>query len=608
MSAPRKDEKVTDQAPAEGTAPAETAAGEASAERKSAAAILVDLALERYDLGCTPDGEPYAVPRTGGNVVRMLRGKGSLRAELAKAYRQHTGAIAGGQALADALLVLEGTAAECEPEAVHVRVAEHDGATWIDLGDTTERVVRVDARGWEVVAECPVLFRRSVLTAALPTPEPGGSLDELWELLNVTPSDRPLVLGWLVAALGWARIPHPMLALLGEQGTGKSSATRNLVQLVDPSPVSVRKPPKDVEAWVTAAQGSWVVGLDNMSTIPAWLSDSLCRAVTGDGDVRRQLYSDDGLAVFSFRRVLVMNGIDVGAMAPDLADRSIVVNLDRITEDRRRPESQLMTAWEAAWPRVFGALLSQVAVGKARIRSVRLDAMPRMADFAMVLAALDQVHGTNSLAAYQDQANSMAADAVTSDPFLAAITEHVTTHWQGTAAELLGIVQPDGALPRTWPRNSRAAAGVLKRNAPALRSAGWVVDDLPGRTRQKVAVWRLVPPEMTGEEHPQHPHTRNHAADQGEFSGNGAGVPAGVARGAGVKHPHTREHPHRHPQAFPQVRPHVAGVAGVAGVASPSSQDAPCPDCGEPLTGPGYTARCRPNHTLTTLEVAHHVA
>ncbi|MGW2092072.1 hypothetical protein [Promicromonospora sukumoe] len=583
------------------TAPAAAEKGGSEGGQKSAAAVLVDLALKRYDLGCTPDGDAYAVPRTGGNVVRMLRGgRSSLRAELAKAYRQQTGAIAGQQALADALLVLQGTAGEAEPEDVHIRVAEHDGATWIDLGDAAEHVVRVGIDGWSVVTEAPVLFRRTALTGALPMPEEGGSLDDLWALLNVTEADRPLVLAWLVAALGWERIPHPMLALLGEQGTGKSSATKNLVQLVDPSPVPLRKPPRDADGWVTAAQGSWVVGLDNLSAIQPWLSDSLCRAVTGDGDVRRELFSDDGLAVFSFRRVLVMNGIDVGAMAPDLADRSIVVNLDRITEDRRRPESQLLTAWESAWPRVFGALLSQVRAAKARVRSVRLEAMPRMADFAMVLAALDQIHGTDSLTAYADQANSAALDAVTSDPFLAALAEAITEPWQGSAADLHALVQPDGLPPRSWPRSVRAVAGVLKRNAPALRSAGWTVDDLGARNRQKVTVWALTPPEVVGirpPHHPQHPSSQVTAISD-------AGVGGGTRVKRGGSTPAYTRQPPRTP-ARSDALTSTSGGAGVAGDEYGPSQVAACEDCGEPLTGPGYTTRCRPSHNITTLEVDH---
>ncbi|WP_166845091.1 ATP-binding protein [Isoptericola sp. BMS4] len=598
-------ETTNDAVPAAGpTAGGGTAAPDDGGGKKSAAAVLVDLAMERYDLGCTPDGEAYAIPQTSANVVRMLRGgRSSLRAELAKTYRSRTGAIAGQQALADAMLVLEGAAGEADPEEVHLRVAEHAGATWIDLGDADEHVVRIDARGWEVVTEAPVLFRRTALTGALPVPEPGGSLDDLWALLNVTETDRPLVLAWLVAALGWAHIPHPMLALLGEQGTGKSSATKNLVQLVDPSPVPLRKPPRDADGWVTAASGSWVVGLDNLSTIPAWLSDSLCRAVTGDGDVRRQLYTDDGLSVFSFRRAIVMNGIDVGAMAPDLADRSIVVNLDRITEDRRRPESQLVAAWRDAWPRVFGALLGQVRVCKAKIPSVRLGSMPRMADFAMVLAALDQIHGTDSLTAYRDQANSLALDAVTSDPFLAAITEHITTRWEGTAADLLTLVQPDGTPPRSWPRSARSVTGVLKRNAPALRAAGWSVDDLGARNKAGVTIWAVTPPEEARESSPPSPPSPPSQVTALREAGNGRD-----RRGSGGE-PFPAS-PATNPP-IPAVSDPLTcedGEAGKAGNEHGTSQVAGCPDCGEPLTGPGYTTRCRPHHDVATLEVTHHVA
>src|SRR5690554_4988662 len=76
---------------------------EEAAEKKSAAAVLVDIAMERYNFGCTEEGEAFATPKHGGHIARMLRGgRSSLRAELSSAYRKETGRIAPQQALADA--------------------------------------------------------------------------------------------------------------------------------------------------------------------------------------------------------------------------------------------------------------------------------------------------------------------------------------------------------------------------------------------------------------------------------------------------------------------------------------------------------------------------
>ena len=136
-----------------------------------------------------------------------------------------------------------------------------------------------------------------------------------------------------------------VLAIFGEQGTGKTTAVKVLVLLLDPGPVPVRKPPRDADSWVTAAAGSWVVGLDNLSDIPPWLSDSLCRASTGDGDVRRKLYTDGDFAVFAFRRCIIFDAIDVGALAPDLADRTVPITLDLIPDEDRTDEE---TFWAAA--------------------------------------------------------------------------------------------------------------------------------------------------------------------------------------------------------------------------------------------------------------------
>jgi hypothetical protein len=73
-----------------------------------------------------------------------------------------------------------------------------------------------------------------------------------------------------------------------------------------------------LEAWAVAASGLLVVALDNLDVVPAWLSDALCRAVTGEAVVRRALYTDSGLSVIAFRRLVILTAIDAGAMRGDL--------------------------------------------------------------------------------------------------------------------------------------------------------------------------------------------------------------------------------------------------------------------------------------------------
>jgi hypothetical protein len=397
----------------------------------------VELALDRYHFGVTEDGQPYAV-QPGRHVVRMLRGgQNSLRAELSRAYYLKYKKAAPQQALADALLILEGEAQDQTPNQVHLRVAKADGAVWVDMGNTAETVVRIDLHGWEMVCtDVPVLFRRTALTGAMPEPSAGlaglagikyrqiqDDIGQLWDHLNVSAADRPVLVACLISALIAPEALHPILALFGEQGTGKSTASRRLVSLVDPCPVPLRKPPRDPESWVTAAQGSWVVGLDNLSYVPDWLSDSLCRAATGDGDVRRALYTDSGLAVFAYRRCILLNGIDVGALRGDLADRIVKVSLDRIDEEKRVDEEELDQAWKAAYPSVLNGLLAVSAGVIGVLPSVRLASKPRMADFARILAAVDQLLGTNGLGRYAEQARSMAEDSLSSDPLIARMKE-----------------------------------------------------------------------------------------------------------------------------------------------------------------------------------------
>lgn len=459
----RSEQDMADEAPAE--------------EKKKPAHLLLDLARESCMIGTDHEGRAIAVPRHGQKIGMMLKGRDSLRQELQAAYFHRYREVISANATTDALSTLAGMAQAADAPCwqTGLRVLRRDSGIVIDLaGRNGARALVADGR-WQIVsgADGPEVFERTRLSAAMPTPVAGGSLDEhLRPLLNVTDESWPLLVGWMVAAL-IPDFPHPILFPSGEQGTGKTTCARMLVQLLDPSPVPLRRCPRDEDDWVVAAKGSHVVAIDNVSRLPAWLSDALCRAVTGDGDVGRKLYSDDDLALLVFQRVLLMTSIDPGALRGDLADRLLNVELDTIRPTSRKTEQELLAAFEENRPLILGALLDLVASVLEVLPAVRVEEKLRMADFCNVLAALDQVTGMNSLELYREQARDLTARVVEADPVASRVVEMMRGResWRGTATQLLALIEPP-LRPHGWPASAQSLSGRLRRCAPALRDQG----------------------------------------------------------------------------------------------------------------------------------------
>lgn len=446
--------------------------------RHSTATMLVNEARNLFRVGRTPDETPFAVLRDGPNIALPLRGQRSgLRQRLAVAFNRDFGRVPSAAALADALLVLEGDAMQEAAEESHLRVARHGASIVVDLGTPDGAAVVIDANGWRVEARSPVLFRRSELTSALPTPEhhDGSALRTLRGLLNITDEDWPLALGWVVAAL-IPDLPHSILLTGGVQGTGKTTLARLLLNIVDPSPAPTRTPPTDIDGWSVAMRGSYSACIDNISVIPQWFSDALCCAATGAGLVKRSLYTDGDIAVLAFRRALILTSIDAGALKGDLADRLLLIDLEPIPPERRRAEAEIEGEFRSWHARILGSLYSLAAGVLKELPGVRLDSMPRMADFARVLSAVDRVAGTRALEAYLGQGQRLAETVIDGDQVARAVGDFTRGRgaWTGTSSDLMREMTPNPPL-KGWPRTPQHLSGALKRAAPALAATGVLV-------------------------------------------------------------------------------------------------------------------------------------
>jgi hypothetical protein len=399
----------------------------------------------------------------------------AVRLWLRRRYYEEHETAPNANAVRDAIEVLDGKALfSGEEHQIHVRVAEHHGAVYIDLCDDDWRCVEVTANGWTVRTSAPVRFKRAKGMYPLPLPKP-GDLGELREFVNVTDDDWPLVLGCLV---GWChpRGPYPVLDVTGEHGSAKSTLCRVLRRLVDPNKAEMRAAPSETRDLAIAAGNGWICAFDNLSSLWPRLSDDLARLSTGAGFATRQLYENDEEALFDACRPIVVNGIEDVVVRPDLLDRAVILRPPRIDDDRRRDEEEFWAAFEKAQPRILGALLDAAACALGRVGDVVLEQPPRMADFAKWVVAAEPALGIGEgafLAAYRANREAAHALALESSEITAAILAFTTREgtWSGSAGELAKLLKPDRP-PKGWPTSPQGMAGALKRAAPVLRQHG----------------------------------------------------------------------------------------------------------------------------------------
>ena len=278
-------------------------------ENQSQATLAANMAAD-WDLWHTPAKDAYATFPVGEHLETWPVRSKMFKRFLAKQFFEECGKAMNAEALGAAVNLIEAQAMfDGSEHPVHVRVAEHDGKVYLDLCNPDWQAVEISPSGWQVIAELPVKFRRSAGMLPLPAPESGGTLRELRTFLNVEDSTWPLIVAWLVAALR-PRGPYPALALFGEQGSAKSTTGRLLRELVDPNSAPLRAEPRDGRDLMIGANNSWCLAYDNLSHVPPWLSDALCRLSTGGGFATRELYTDQDEVIFDSQRPVLLTSIE----------------------------------------------------------------------------------------------------------------------------------------------------------------------------------------------------------------------------------------------------------------------------------------------------------
>ena len=435
---------------------------QADAEKDSMAARLVQLVEDELEILCDQRGDAYAlIEGVDGNQLLPVRG-GMFRGHLAEAEFDRTGQVPGAETIRAALTIVEARARRARRVVLANRVARgEDGAIWIDMADKNGRAIRVTTDGWEIVDRPPPLFRRYAHQQPLPVPVRGGDAWKVLDFVNLPdPRDRILFVISTVTALV-PDIPQPLMIFIGPQGSAKSTAACMRRRLVDPSATPTLITKNQPDEVVLALDQNYMPILDNVTAIAGWYSDILCQAVTGGSFAKRQLFTDQDQVLLTFRRPIIITALNLPRTPADLPDRALLLNFERIEATKRMPERQLWAKFEAELPSIFGGILDLLAHAMARLDSIQIPALPRMADFAQwgAAAASAMKDGTDKfLRALTDNSNQRDIMVTDDDGVGAAIKRFVKgleADWRGTPTDLwnaLTELQGANCNWREWPR------------------------------------------------------------------------------------------------------------------------------------------------------------
>ena len=380
---------------------------------------------------------------------------------------------------------------------LHNRVAFHQGAIYYDLSDDRWRAVRVDENGWSIIERPPILFYRYSHQQPQLEPIKGGDPKKFLGFANVTdPQSQLLLLVTLVVSF-IPDIARVIIVPYGEKGSGKTCLHKLLKKVIDPSLVHTMSLPRNIDEMVQKLNHHYFPVFDNITYIPDWIIDCLCRATSGEGFSKRQLYTDSEDVIFSFKRMIGVNGISVISSRSDFLDRCLLIRLNRIPPESRREERKLWDNFNHQLPHILGGVFDTLSSAMRIYPEIQVKYLPRMADWCRWGCAVAEAIGHDSnkfYAAYMGTLRRQTEEVLNASVVGAALMALMTQqdYWQGRCSDLLkdleSVCEKEkiNIKQRSWPKKPHTLTRRIEEIESNLADIGIKV------TRDRTMTMRLL--------------------------------------------------------------------------------------------------------------------
>lgn len=400
-----------------------------------------------------------------------------FRQWISRKFWKETQKAPNSSSINDALNAIQGIAIHDSDEVSLSNRCRLDGGDILyDLANDSWDTVRIDKDNWSVLGKNPAVFQRYSHQDAQVKPVGGGSAEQITDFVNINNENGQLLFLVYLVSCFVPNIPHPIPYVHGPQGSAKSTLSKIVKEIVDPSQIDVTSFPSNQKELVQLLNHHYLLFFDNLSSLTTQQSDTLCRVVTGSGFSKRKLYSDDEDVIFRLKRCIGMNGINLDPGNADLLDRCIIFGLDRIEKEDRQTEEEFWDDFREAKPLILGGIFDTLSGALARIDDVELDSYSRMADFCRWGYAIAEslgYRGEEFLHAYEKNIDSQHEEVLYGDALgqsMLLFSENIPGGWSGTATELLEVLESIAESENVAVEELPGAANALSRKLNNMKT------------------------------------------------------------------------------------------------------------------------------------------
>ncbi|MEH6947574.1 hypothetical protein V7068_10985 [Bacillus sp. JJ634] len=324
-------------------------------KKESDISISYQLALDNFDFVKTVDNQVYFYSKKNKKALYPLRSK-EFFDYLRMIFLQKTQRFVSSHVIKecvenlDAIQLIKIT----KQTKVYTRIAHLDNEIYIDLNNSKAPFVKINSQGWTLVDTTPIVFNRSKVMQPLPAPLKGGTIEQLNEILNMEYEDFYMLVAFI---LGTFMPPssYPILYLQGSEGSGKSTLTKFIKKIIDPSKIDSLSISSKEDDMLMSANSQHLLAFDNISNLSREKSDWLCKLTTGSSLSKRKLFEDFEQFYISLTKPILINSIEyIGR--EDFLSRCLFIRLERRNLNTYKSLNSLNNLLTAYHPYILGAI------------------------------------------------------------------------------------------------------------------------------------------------------------------------------------------------------------------------------------------------------------